>query len=72
MYLKAAWTQPFPEGATADAPFYPDGHDRPGLTVPMMHLTAPQAYLRGDGYQAVLLPTVTSAWRWPWCCPTGR
>ena len=56
VYLKAAWTQPFPEGATADAPFYPDGHDRPGLTVPMMHLTAPQAYLRGDGYQAVLLP----------------
>jgi serpin B len=56
VYLKAAWTQPFPEGATADAPFYPDGQDRPSLTVPMMHLTAPQAYLRGDGYQAVLLP----------------
>ena len=56
VYLKAAWTQPFPESATADAPFYPDGQDRPGLTVPMMHLTAPQAYLRGDGYQAVLLP----------------
>ena len=56
VYLKAAWTQPFPESATADAPFYPDGQDHPGLTVPMMHLTAPQAYLRGDGYQAVLLP----------------
>ena len=56
VYLKAAWTQPFPESATADAPFYPEGPDRPGLTVPMMHLTAPQAYLRGDGYQAVLLP----------------
>ena len=56
VYLKAAWTQPFPEGATADAPFYPDGQDHPGLTVPTMHLTAPQAYLRGDGYQAVLLP----------------
>jgi serpin B len=56
VYLKAAWTQPFPESATADAPFYPDGQDRPALTVPMMHLTAPQAYLRGDGYQAVLLP----------------
>ena len=27
-----------------------------GLTVPMMHGTAPRAYLRGDGYQAVLLP----------------
>ncbi len=56
VYLKAAWTQPFPESATADASFYPDGPDRPGLTVPMMRLTAPQAYLRGDGYQAVLLP----------------
>ncbi len=56
VYLKAAWTQPFPESATADAPFYPNGQDHPGLTVPMMHLTAPQAYLRGDGYQAVLLP----------------
>ena len=56
VYLKAAWTQPFPEGATTGAPFYPDGQDRPSLTVPMMHLTAPQAYLRGDGYQAVLLP----------------
>jgi serpin B len=56
VYLKAAWTQPFPEGATADAPFYPDGQDHPGLTVPTMNLTAPQAYLRGEGYQAVLLP----------------
>ena len=56
VYLKAAWTQPFPESATADAPFYPEGPGRPGLTVPMMHLTAPRAYLRGDGYQAVLLP----------------
>jgi len=56
VYLKAAWTQPFPERATAEAPFYPEGQDRPSLTVPMMHLTAPQAYLRGDGYQAVLLP----------------
>ena len=56
VYLKAAWAQPFPESATADGPFYPDGQDRPSLTVPMMHLTAPQAYLQGDGYQAVLLP----------------
>ena len=56
VYLKAAWTNPFPESATRDAPFYPDGPDRTGLTVPMMHRTAPRAYLRGDGYQAVLLP----------------
>ncbi|HEY0998575.1 MAG TPA: serpin family protein [Streptosporangiaceae bacterium] len=56
VYLKAAWTEPFPERATADAPFYPDGRDQPALTVPMMHGTASRAYLRGDGYQAVLLP----------------
>jgi len=56
VYLKAAWTESFPERATADAPFYPDGRDQPALTVPMMHGTASRAYLRGDGYQAVLLP----------------
>jgi len=56
VYLKAAWTEPFPERATADAPFNPDGRDQPPLTVPMMHGTASRAYLRGDGYQAVLLP----------------
>jgi serpin B len=56
VYLKAAWVQPFPGSATGDAPFYPDGPDRPSLTVPMMRGTAPRAYLRGDGYQAVVLP----------------
>jgi serpin B len=56
VYLKAAWTEPFPERATADAPFYPDGRDQAALTVPMMHGTASRAYLRGDGYQAALLP----------------
>ena len=56
VYLKAAWTDPFPERATADAPFYPDGPDGQALTVPTMHGTAPRAYLRGDGYQALLLP----------------
>ena len=56
VYLKAAWAQPFPQSATAGAPFYPDGPGRPALTVPMMRLTASRAYLRGDGYQAVLLP----------------
>jgi serpin B len=52
VYLKAPWAFPFT--ATADAPFYP-GDDAP-LTVPMMRRTADLAYLRGDGYQAVLLP----------------
>jgi len=62
VYLKAAWTQPFPEQATAEAPFYPDAPggpgraDGPALTVPMMRGTAARQYLRGDGYQAVLLP----------------
>lgn len=56
VYLKAAWAEPFPPGATAAAPFYPDGRDREAQPVPMMHLTTTLAYLRGDGYQAVLLP----------------
>jgi len=56
VYLKAAWADPFPEAATGDAPFYPDGPDGQGLTVPMMRGTAARAYRRGDGYQAVVLP----------------
>jgi len=56
VYLKAAWSKPFPADATSDASFYPDGPDRPDLTVRMMRGTEPRAYLRGDGYQAVLLP----------------
>jgi serpin B len=56
VYLKAAWADPFPEAATGEAPFYPDGPDGQGLTVPMMHGTAARAYRRGDGYQAVVLP----------------
>jgi serpin B len=56
VYLKAAWANPFPSTQTSDAPFYPDGPGRPGLTTRMMRGTAARAYLRGDGYQAVLLP----------------
>jgi serpin B len=56
IYLKAAWADQFPEAATQDAPFYPDGPDRPALTVPMMRGTATRAYRHGDGYQAVVLP----------------
>jgi serpin B len=55
VYLKAAWDRPFSPGATADGPFYPDGRDRPSVTVPMMRGSVPRPYLRGDGYQAVLL-----------------
>jgi serine protease inhibitor len=56
VYLKAAWAQPFDQKATADAPFYPDGPDSPGMTVRMMRGTATWAYLSRDGYQAVLVP----------------
>jgi serpin B len=56
IYLKASWARPFPENATGDEAFYPEGRDRPGVTVRMMHGTASRDYLRGDGYQAVLLP----------------
>ncbi len=56
IYLKAGWAQTFPESATAEAPFYPDGPDLPSRTVRMMHSTAARMYVRGDGYQAVLLP----------------
>jgi serpin B len=59
LYLKAPWEDPFPGNATKDAPFYPD-QGRPDrgqpVTVPMMRGTASREYLRGDGYQAVLLP----------------
>ena len=56
VYLKAAWAEPFPGRATADAPFHPDGPDGRVIAVPMMRGTAARSYLRGDGYQAVLLP----------------
>jgi len=56
VYLKAAWLKPFPAAQTSDAPFYPDGPDRPALTVPTMRGAAARDYVRGDGYQAVLLP----------------
>jgi len=56
IYLKAGWAETFPEQATTDAPFYPDGRDSPGLTVRMMRGTATRLYVRRDGYQAVALP----------------
>jgi serpin B len=57
IYLKAAWAHPFPEPATADAPFYPEGPGTGGpVTVRMMRLTENLRYLREEGYQSVLLP----------------
>jgi serpin B len=56
VYLKAAWTFPFPARATADAPFYPGDAGGAPLSAPTMRLTSDLAYLRADGYQAVLLP----------------
>ncbi len=54
VYLKAAWTHPFPPGATRRAPFYPE--PGAGWPVPTMHLRERLRYLRGDGYQVVELP----------------
>jgi serpin B len=56
VYLKAAWTFPFPARATADAPFYPGEAGGAPLSAATMRLTSDLAYLRADGYQAVLLP----------------
>lgn len=56
VYFKARWVEPFGEKSTIDAPFYPDGPDQPSLTARMMRGSAVRTYLRGDGYQAVLLP----------------
>jgi serpin B len=54
VYLNALWTQQFPVDETKQKPFHPE---RTGASpVDMMHLAARQAYHRGDGYQAVLLP----------------
>jgi serpin B len=55
VYLKARWAFPFTATATRDAPFHPGAGQSP-VTVPTMHRTASLPYLRGDGYQAVLLP----------------
>ena len=55
IYLKAAWANKFPAGATDEMPF----HLAPGggsVQVPMMHLTSNCGYRRADGYQVVLLP----------------
>lgn len=54
VYLKAAWEHPFPAGATGEHPF----RTGPGRTVTaaMMRVTARLRYLRGSGYQAVVLP----------------
>jgi serpin B len=54
IYLKAAWTYPFPPGATQDAPFYPV--PGAGRQVRTMRLRERLRYLRGDGYQVVELP----------------
>ncbi len=54
IYLKARWAHPFATGATSDGPFHL--HAGGTATARMMRVTAQFGYLRGDGYQAVLLP----------------
>jgi serpin B len=57
IYLNAAWAFPFPEAATADGPFYTEGPSvGTPVTARMMRLRHELRYLRGDGYQAVVLP----------------
>jgi serpin B len=55
IYLKAAWLHPFPEAATQDAPFQLAA-GAPPVDVATMRLTETLRYLRGDGFQAVMLP----------------
>ncbi|HEX9258394.1 MAG TPA: serpin family protein, partial [Acidimicrobiales bacterium] len=56
VYLKAAWRQPFYEGATKDAPF--NRADGSIVDVPLMALSERLRYGKGDGWQAVELPYV--------------
>ncbi len=54
VYFKASWATPFPEKATEDARFtLLDGSQ---VRVPMMTKQETVPYLRGEGYQAVVLP----------------
>jgi len=55
VYLKARWAFPFTATANRDAPFHPGDGAEP-ITGAMMHRAASLPYVRGDGYQAVLLP----------------
>jgi serpin B len=58
IYLKAAWANKFPAGATDEMPFHltPGSGGDETVPVPMMHLTSNLGYRRADGYQVVLLP----------------
>ena len=56
VYLKGDWSQPFSPSATSPGPFTPSGASPESL--PQMHETAPLAYARGQGYQAVQMPYV--------------
>jgi len=56
IYFNASWNFPFPEFATADAPFtLLDGEE---VTVSMMKQQENYQYVAGEGYQAVLLPYI--------------
>jgi serpin B len=59
IYLKAPWSDPFPESATKPAPF----HVRGGavVDVPMMRKKDESfGYLKGDGFSAVAIPYIGS------------
>lgn len=56
IYLKAAWLQPFPETGTVDGPFMTVDETR--VVVPVMHMTLETGYIRGEGWQSVVIPYV--------------
>jgi serine protease inhibitor len=53
LYLKAAWTAPFPKGETRPAPFHAPGGD---VEVPTMHVTRQLSYAARDGWTLVSIP----------------
>jgi serpin B len=59
IYLKAAWSAPFREDATAPAPFLTV--DGTSVNVATMHMSADVAYGDGPGWRAVELPYVGGA-----------
>jgi serpin B len=59
VYFKGAWSKPFIETETKDAPFRLS--DRRKQTCKMMHASDHYAYYEGDGVQAVRLPYIGTA-----------
>jgi serpin B len=61
VYLDATWASQFDTGDTRDGSFTTLAG--PAVTAPMMSQSAGFPYAKGDGWQAVELPTPTTSWR---------